>query len=121
MPSFDLHSIANLVGQLGGNHQQAAQQLSGLGQQQIDPNDPQHANALQQMGVDPQQLQNGGYDQHLDDQNQPGFQGYQAGQDLGQQSPQFGGDPMQQGQQYGQDPNMSQSGQGGYGQGQQGF
>ena len=65
------------------------------------------------MGVDPQQLQNGGYDQHLDDQNQPGFQGYQPGQDLSQQSPQFGGDPMQQGQQYGQDPNMSQSGQGG--------
>lgn len=88
MPSFDLHSIANLVGQLGGNHQQAAQVLQNLGGQQVDPSDPQHADALQQLGVDPQQLQNGAYDQHLDNQNQPGFQGYQPGQDLSQQSPQ---------------------------------
>jgi len=112
MPTFDMHNIANLVGQLGGNHQQAAQQLSSLGDQQIDPTDPQHASALKQMGVDPQQLQNGGYDQHLDDQEQPGFQGYQPGQDISQQSPQFSGDPMQQAQQYGQDSSMTQSGQG---------
>lgn len=117
MPGFDVHSIANLVGQLGGNHQQAAQALQNLGGQQIDPNDPQHANVLQQIGVDPQQLQNGAYDQHLDNQNQPGFQGYQPGQDLSQQAPQFNGqgDPSQGGDQYSQ---YSQSGQG---QSQQGY
>lgn len=88
MPSFDPHQIANLVGQLGGDHQQAAQALSNVGGQ-IDPNDPQHASMLQQVGVDPRQLQNGGYDQHLDNQDEPGFQGYQPGADLTRQSPQF--------------------------------
>lgn len=112
MPTFDPHSIANLVGQLGGNHQQAAQTLSGMSGQQIDPSDPQHAQMLQQMGVDPQQLQNGDYQQHLDNQSQPGFQGYQPGQDLSQQSAQFDSGNGQQGQQgQGQDQ---------YGQGQQG-
>jgi hypothetical protein len=117
MPTFDPHSIANLVGQLGGNHQQAAKALANLPDQQIDPSDPEHADMLQQMGVDPQQLQSGAYQQHLDNQNQPGFQGYQPGQDLTDQSPQFNGgsDPYGQGQQ-GQD----QYGQDQYGQGQQG-
>ncbi len=82
---FDPHQIANLVSQLGGNHQQAAQQLSGQGQ--IDPQ--QHADQLQQMGVDPQQLQNGGYDQHLQAQNAPDFGGYQPGQDLPSNNPTF--------------------------------
>lgn len=118
MVGFDPHQIANLVGQLGGDHQQAAQQLSNLGGGQVDPQ--QHADVLQQMGVDPQQLQNGGYDQHLDNQNQPGFQGYQAGSDLGQQSPQFD-DQSQQGGQGGYgDPSQQQGG--GYDQaGQQNF
>lgn len=130
MPTFDPHSIANLVGQLGGNHQQAAKELANLSGQQIDPNDPQHADMLQQMGVDPQQLQSGAYQQHLDNQSQPGFQGYQPGQDLDQQAPQFGGG--QQGQynqgqgqqdQYGngQQDQYGQGQQGQYGQGQQNY
>lgn len=83
--AFDVHQILNLVKQLGGNHQQAAQQLSGMGQ--LDPQ--QHADELQKVGIDPQQLQNGGYDQHLQAQNEPGFGGYQAGQDPSQQQPNF--------------------------------
>lgn len=83
--AFDPHQIMNLVGQLGGNHQQAAQQLQGLGQ--VDPQ--QHAGMLDQLGVDPQQLQNGGYQQHLDAQQQPDFQGYQAGGDYTSQQPSF--------------------------------
>ncbi len=75
--AFDPHQIMNLVGQLGGNHQQAAQQLQGL--DQVDPQ--QHAGMLSGLGVDPQQLQNGGYQQHLDTQQQPNFQGYQPGGD----------------------------------------
>lgn len=82
MPLFDVHQIANLVQQLGGNHQQAAQQLQNMQGQQVDPN--QHSDMLQNMGIDPQQLQNGGYDQHINAQSDPGFQGYQAG-DLSQQ------------------------------------
>ncbi len=65
----------NLVGQLGGDHQQAAQQLQGMGQ--VDSQ--QHAGMLNQFGVDPQQLENGGYQQHFDAQQQPGFAGYQSG------------------------------------------
>ncbi len=83
--AFDLHQILNLVGQLGGNHQQAAQQLSGMSQ--IDPQ--QHADQLQQVGIDPQQLQSGGYDQHLQAQNDPNFNGYQPGMDPSQQQPSF--------------------------------
>ena len=83
MPSFDIQQIANLVGQLGGDRMQAAQMLSKVGHQ-IDPSDPQHAKVLQQLGVDPQALQSGGYARHL------------AGQDptaatIGQGSP-FGED-----------------------------
>ena len=104
---FDVGQVLNLVGQLGGNHQQAAQQMQGM--QEVDPQ--QHAGLLNQFGVDPQQLQNGGYQQHLDAQQQPGFGGYQSGQDYSQQQPSF----SQGGEQgYGQ-----QSGQGseqGYGQ-----
>jgi len=104
---FDVGQVLNLVGQLGGNHQQAAQQMQGM--QEVDPQ--QHAGLLNQFGVDPQQLQNGGYQQHLDAQQQPGFGGYQSGQDYSQQQPSFSQDGEQG---YGQ-----QSGQGseqGYGQ-----
>lgn len=92
MQTFEPHQIANLVGQLGGNHQQAAQALSNV-PGQVDPQ--QHADLLQQFGVDPQQLQNGGYQQHLANQNQPGFQGYQPGGDLSGQNPQFGGQSVE--------------------------
>ena len=104
---FDTHQILNLVGQLGGDHQQAAQQFSGTNQ--IDPQ--QHAAQLQQFGVDPQQLSNGGYDQHLQAQNDPSFGGYQPGFDPNQQQPDFsgyqqqGGFGQQQGG-FGQDPNQ---------------
>lgn len=87
---FDPHQIANLVGQLGGDHSQAAEKLQDLASQgqQVDPQ--QHSDLLQQVGVDPQQLQDGGYQNHFDAQNEPGFSGYQAGQDFGGQQPQFG-------------------------------
>jgi len=84
---FDASWVLNLVGQLGGDHQQAAQQLQGM--DQVDPQQP--AGLLNQVGVDPQQLQNGGYQQHLDAQQQPGFNGYQQSQDYSQQQPSFGG------------------------------
>jgi len=93
--AFDPHQIMNLVGQLGGDHQQAAQQLQGL--DQVDPQ--QHADLLNQLGVDPQQLQGGGYEQHLDAQQQPDFQGYQPGGDYTNQQPSFSD---QQGGGYGQ-------------------
>jgi hypothetical protein len=82
---FDPQQIMNLVGQLGGNHQQAAQQLQGL--DQVDPQ--QHAGMLSQLGVDPQQLDQGGYQEHLDAQQQPEFQGYQPGGDYSSQQPSF--------------------------------
>jgi len=86
--AFDPHQIMNLVGQLGGNHQQAAQQLQGV--DQVDPQ--QHAGMLSQLGVDPQQLQNGGYQQHLGAQQQSDFQGYQpGGGDYTSQQPSFSG------------------------------
>jgi len=94
---FDVSQVLNLVGQLGGDHQQAAQQL-----------------------------QNGGYQQHLDAQQQPGFNGYQQGQDYAQQQPSFGsgesrqgGYDQQQGGQGGYDQQQG-GGQGGYDQQQQG-
>ena len=87
MPGYDPSQIANLVGQLGGDHQQAAQKLQQMGGR-IDPQ--QHADTLRQMGIDPQKLQNGGYQQHLDAQEQPGFQGYQSGDLSGQMPQQFG-------------------------------
>ncbi len=83
--AFDVSQVLNLVGQLGGDHQQAAQQLQGM--DQVDPQ--QHADVLNQVGVDPQQLQNGGYQQHLDAQQQPDFNGYQQGQDYSTQQPNF--------------------------------
>ncbi|HYB45860.1 MAG TPA: hypothetical protein VED20_00680 [Streptosporangiaceae bacterium] len=90
----------NLVGQLGGDHQQAAQQLQGL--DQVDPQ--QHADLLNQLGVDPQQLQSGGYQQHLDAQQQQDFQGYQPGGDYTSQQPSFsdpqGGGYQEGGQEY---------------------
>lgn len=101
---FDTHQILNLIGQMGGNHQQAAQQFAGTNQ--IDPQ--QHSGQLQQFRIDPQQLASGGYDQHLQAQNDPGFGGYQPGSDPSQQQPDFSG--YQQGGGYsgqgGQDPNQ---------------
>jgi len=118
---FDVSQVLNLVGQLSGDHQQAAQQLQGM--DQVDPQ--QHTGLLNQIGVDPQQLQNGGYQQHLDAQQQPGFNGYQQGQDYAQQQPSFGsgesrqgGYDQQQGGQGGYD--QQQGGQGGYDQQQGG-
>jgi hypothetical protein len=108
---FDPHQIMNLVGQLGGDHQQAAQQLQGL--DQVDPQ--QHSGLLNQLGVDPQQLQSGGYQQHLDAQQQPDFQGYQQGGDYTSQQPSFSGGPgggYDQGQSGGYDQGES----GGYDQ-----
>ncbi len=90
---FDVHQILNLVGQSGGNHQQAAQQFSGMNQ--IDPQ--QHSDLLQQVGIDPQQLNSGGYDQHLQAQNDPGFNGYQLGSDPSMQQPDFSGSQQQGG------------------------
>lgn len=101
--AFDPHQIMNLVGQLGGNHQQAAQQLQGL--DQVDPQ--QHGGMLSGLGVDPQQLQNGGYQQHLDAQQQSDFQGYQPAGDYTSQQPSF-------------DQQTDQQGGGGYEQGGQG-
>lgn len=93
MGLFNPSQIANLVGQIGGNHQQAAQLLQGLAGQGQQVDTSQHGDMLQQMGIDPNQLDNGGYDQHLDAQNQSGFQGYQGGGDMSNQ--QFGGnDPF---------------------------
>jgi len=117
--NFDPSTIMNLVGQLGGDHQQAAQQLQGMGQ--VDPE--QHAGLLSGLGVDPQQLQNGGYQQHFDAQQQPGFGGYQPGGNYGDQQPTFDTSGQQSygqqsyGQQgYGQGGGEQQGGQG-YGQG----
>ena len=93
MGLFDPQQIMNLVGQMGGNQQQAGQMLQGLmgSGQQVDT--AQHGGMLQQLGIDPQQLDNGGYQQHFDNQAQGG--GYQ--QDQGQQG---GYDHGQQGQGY---------------------
>ena len=98
--AFDPHQIMNLVGQLGGNHQQAAQQLQGL--DQVDPQ--QHAGMLSQLGVDPRQLQNGGYQQHLDAQQQSGFQGYQPSGDYTNQQPSFSDQQAGGQEQGGQEP-----------------
>ncbi len=113
--NFDPSTIMNLVGQLGGDHQQAAQQLQGMGQ--VDPE--QHAGLLSGLGVDPQQLQNGGYQQHFDAQQQPGFGGYQPGGNYGDQQPTFDTSGQQSsGQQgYGQGGGEQQQGSQGYGQG----
>ena len=82
--SFETHQVLNLIGQQGGDHQGAAQAFQGM--DQVDPN--QHGQMLQQFGVDPQELQSGGYDQELNEQQQPGFHGYQPGQDPASQSKQ---------------------------------
>ena len=118
--NFNPSSIMNLVGQLGGDHQQAAQQMQGM--DQIDPQ--QHAGLLNQFGVDSQQLQSGGYQQHFDAQQQPGFGGYQSGGgNYADQQPSFD-TSSQQGGGYGQEQQGGGYGQeqqgGGYGQEQQG-
>jgi hypothetical protein len=88
--AFDLGQIVNLVGQLGGDHSQALQKLQGLGGQ-VDPQ--QHGGLLQELGIDPGRLAGGGYQQHLDAQQQPDFQGYDQGgfQQQGGYSGQQGG------------------------------
>jgi hypothetical protein len=96
--AFDPQQIMNLVGQLGGDHQQAAQQLQGM--DQVDPQ--QHSDLLNQFGIDPQQLQNGGYQQHLDAQQHPTFQGYQQGGDYTEPQPSFSGQAGGDGGGYGQ-------------------
>jgi len=111
--NFDPSTIMNLVGQLGGDHQQAAQQLQGMGQ--VDPE--QHAGMLSGLGVDPQQLQNGGYQQHFDAQQQPGFGGYQPGGNYGDQQPTFDTSGQQS---YGQQGYGQGGGEQGYGEQQQG-
>lgn len=96
----------NLVGQLGGDHRQAAQQLQGV--DQVDSQ--QHAGLLSGLGINPQQLENGGYQQHLDAQQQPGFDGYQqGGGNYTDQQPGFAGS----GQQGGQDQGYGQQQYGG--------
>lgn len=85
MPSFDIHQIVNLVGKLGGDQQQAQQMLAKLDGHQIDPSDPQHAKVLQQLGVDPQALQNGSYARHLEGEDQTAAtigRGSQLGEDV---------------------------------------
>jgi hypothetical protein len=66
MSSFDINQIADLVERLGGDKQQAKQMLAKVDGHRIDPSDPQHAKVLQQLGVDPQELQSGGYARHLE-------------------------------------------------------
>ncbi len=100
--NFNPTQIMNLIGQLGGNHQQAAQQMQGMGQ--IDPQ--QHSGLLSRFGIDPQRLQNGGYQQHFNYQRNPGFQGYQPDYDAGQQQPNF-----DQQQDYGQQQDYDGGGQ----------
>ena len=81
--AFDVGQIIGLVKQLGGDHQQAAQQLQGVGQ--VDPGE--HAGLLSRLGIDPQRLQSGGYQQQFDAQQQ--------GQDHGQQQGGYGQDQGQ--------------------------
>ena len=69
MSSFDIDQIAKLVERLCGNRQQTGQILAKLDGHRIDPSDPQHARLLQQFGVDPQELQSGGYARHLEGQD----------------------------------------------------
>ncbi len=101
---FNPVSIMNLVGQLGGDHQQAARQLQGMNQ--VDSQ--QHAGMLNGLGLDPRQLESGGYQQHFGAQQLPGFAGYQPGDwAYADQQPRFSTSGQQQG-----------GGQGlGYGQG----
>lgn len=122
--NFNPSQIMNLIGQLGGDHQQAAQQMQGMGQ--VDPE--QHAGLLQRFGIDPQQLLGGGYQQHLDAQQQPGFSGYQQGSDFSSQQPDFGqsnqgyGNQGYGGQGYGgQGDRFDQAGGGDFNQQGQGF
>jgi hypothetical protein len=86
MGLFDPQQLINLVGQLGGDHQRAGQLLGGLLSQGGQVDTEQHGGLLQQLGIDPLHLDSGGYQQHLDNQNQPGFQNYgqQGGYDQGQ-------------------------------------
>lgn len=59
--AFQVSHIIELVKSLGGDHQHAAQALSGM--DTVDPS--QHGDLLQSVGVDPQQLASGGFDQQL--------------------------------------------------------
>jgi len=114
MGLFDASQIVNLVGQLGGNHQQAGQMLSGLLGQGGQVDTEQHGEVLQKLGVDPQHLDRGGYQQHLEDQNQPGFQNYEQSQGQGggyeQSQGQGGGYEQSQGQGGGYEQSQGQGG-----------
>ena len=106
----------NLVGQLGGDHEQAGQLLGGLLGQGGQVDTEQHGGLLQQLGINPQQLDQGGYQQHLDNQNQPGNQGQTGGYDQSQS----GGYDQSQGGGYdqAQGGGDDQAQGGGYDQGQ---
>lgn len=116
MGKYDATQIANLAGQLGGDPKQAAQRLQQMGGQ-IDPQ--KHGDALRAMGIDPQKLQNGDYQQHLDAQNEPGFrsgmgQGMRSGMsrsDMGQTD--MGRSDMSQGDPGGQNFQQFDQDQGG--------
>ncbi len=91
---FNPSSVVNLVGQLGGHHRQAARQLQGMNQ--VD--NQKHAGMLNLLGVDPRQLESGGYQQLFSAQQLPGFAGYQPGEGAyADQQPRFGTSGQQQG------------------------
>lgn len=84
--ALTVHQVLNLVAQLGGDHARAAQELAGV--DEVDP--AQHGELLTQFGIDPQQLENGGYSEHLEAQDLSSFAGYQPGSDYTAQQPSFG-------------------------------
>jgi hypothetical protein len=119
MGLFDASQIMNLVGQLGGDHQEAGQLLSSVLGQGGAVDTDQHGGLLQQLGIDPQQLAQGGYQHHLDNQNAPDFQQQGADDDQSQggyDQQQGGGYDQQQGSDEGQGGGYDQ--RGGYDQGQ---
>jgi hypothetical protein len=63
MATFSTDQVVSLIQSLGGNSQQAQQVLGQLDHVDTD----QHADLLNQLGVDPNQLASGGYQQQLGD------------------------------------------------------
>jgi hypothetical protein len=103
MGLFDAGQIVNLVGQLGGDHQGIGQMLTGLIGQGGQVDTEQHGDLLKQFGVDPDHLDQGRFQQHLDQQDHPDFQGYdqQQGGGYGDQQQGGGYGDQQQGGGYG--------------------
>jgi NAD(P)-dependent dehydrogenase (short-subunit alcohol dehydrogenase family) len=87
--TFDVLTIINLIGQLGGDHKGAAERLHG--RESIDPD--QDAELLLRYGVNPQRLAAGGYPDQLAAQRSPAFSGYRAGSDPRGQIVRFSGEP----------------------------